>query len=125
MILKPGNPWGFIRGKLSLNPEQALKMFGFHMNPDAHGVIFRVYTYRDDNNKQRKGCFVSNYFPPSNPQTPLQQANRHKMRLAVLHWQTLHTSEKTAWNKNAAKRKLAMSGYNLHNREHLRHPPVP
>lgn len=124
MILKPGNPWGFLTGKLSLNPEQALAMFGFAMNPEAKGVIFRGYTYYDDNNRQHRGNFISNYFPPSNPQTPLQQANRQKMSEAVIHWHTLHPEEKKAWDRKATKLKLQMSGFNLHNRTYLKQPPI-
>lgn len=120
MILKPGNPWGRLRGKLSLNPEQALRMFGFVMNPDAHGVIFRQYVYLDDNLHKHTGTFISNYFPPSNPQTPAQQDHRAKMRTAVLHWQSLEDWEKDIWNNEASKRRLKMSGFNLHNSDWIK-----
>lgn len=113
MILKPGNPWGAIRGKLSLNPEQALAMFGFIMREDAQGVIFRQYRYLDDNLKPHIGTFISNYIPATNPQTELQQAHRAKMRSAVAHWQSLTNEQKKAWDKKARGRPL--SGFNLHN----------
>lgn len=120
MILKPGNPFGFITGKLSLNPDKALKMFGFEMDPEAHGVILRVYTMTDANNKNpHKVNIISNYFPPSNPQTPDQQANRMKMRGAVAHWRELSQEAKEAYNKQASMRKLKMAGYHLHNRLYL------
>lgn len=119
MILKPGNPWGRIRGKVSLNPEQALKMWGFIMDPTAKGVIFREYTYLDDNLKKHRGTFISNYFPPSNPQTEPQQANREKMRNAVIHWQSLDQGRKNFYNREASRRHLQMSGFNYHNRLHM------
>lgn len=121
MLCKPGHvgsAWGRIRGLLSLNPEQAWRMFGFKMKPDAHGVIFRQYTYYDDNHHPRKGIFISNYFPPSNPQTSKQQANRGKMKAAVEDWHKLSAQEKKDWNRRA--RGKHMSGFNLHNRYHLR-----
>lgn len=120
MILKPGNPWGFITGKLSLNPAQALAMFGFTMRPDAHGVIFRGYTYLDDNNRNRRGNFISNYIPPSNPQTPRQQANRGKLRNAVTGWHGMHPPGHDYWNALAVKRHLRMSGFNLYVSRRLR-----
>lgn len=122
MLCKPGyvgSAWGRIRGKLSLNPEQALRMFGFVMNPDAHGVIFRQYVYYDDNNHPHTGTFISNYFPASNPRTEAQQANRAKMAAAVHHWQDeVEEEEKQEWNRRA--RGKHMSGFNLHNSYYLR-----
>lgn len=121
MILKPGNPFGFITGKLSATPVQALKMFGFVMNPEAPGVILRIYTMTDDNNKNpHKVNIISNYFPPSNPQTPAQQSNRMKMRGAVAHWRELSQEEREAYDKEASRRKLKMSGFNLHNSRFLK-----
>lgn len=117
MLLKPGNPWGRIRGLVSLNPEQALRMFGFTMNPRAHGVIFRQYTYYDDNNHAHKGTFISNYFPASNPKSSDQQKNRRKMTKAVRDWQKLSEQEQEEWNRKAQGKH--MSGFNLHNRKHL------
>ena len=120
MILKPGNRWGILTGKLSLNPEQALAMFDFIMDPTAQGVIFRRYHYLDDNLKPKIGTFISNYKPPSNPQTPEQQAHRQKMADAVTHWQSLEQWEKEIWNKAAIQRKLQMSGFNLHNSDYIK-----
>lgn len=121
MILKPGNPFGFISGKLSMNPEQALRSFGFVMNPDALGVLLRVYTMTDDNNKNpHKVNIICNYFPPSNPQTPEQQSNRMQMKAAVRQWQSLSPEEKKEYNREASRKKLKMSGYNLHNSLFLR-----
>lgn len=121
MICKPGyvgSAWGRIRGKLSLTPEQALRMFGFTMNPDADGVIFRQYTYYDDNNHPHTGTFISNYFPASNPHTKEQQGNRGKMRDAVLHWQSLSDADKEEWDRKAQGKR--MSGFNLHNRHFIK-----
>lgn len=124
MILKPGNPFGFITGKLSMNPEQALRSFGFVMNPDAPGVLLRVYTMTDENNKNpHKVNIICNYFPSGNPQTPDQQANRMKMKAAVRAWQGLSEEDKKKWNREASRRKLKMSGYNLHNSQHLKGIP--
>lgn len=92
-------------------------MFGFAMNPNAQGVIFRQYLYYDDNNNPRTGTFISNYFPASNPQTEAQQANRAKMTAAVYHWQGLEEDEEKEWNRRA--RGKHMSGFNLHNRYYL------
>jgi len=121
MICKPGyvgSAWGRIRGKLSLTPEQAERMFGFTMNPDADGVIFRQYTYYDDNNHPHTGTFISNYFPASNPHTKEQQGNRGKMRDAVLHWQSLSDADKEEWDRKAQGKR--MSGFNLHNRHFIK-----
>jgi len=120
MILKPGNPWGFITGKLSLNPTQALAMFGFTMRPDAQGVIFRTYTYLDDNNRKKRGTFISNYVPPSNPQTEAQQANRQEFASAVSSWQGLTSGRQKYFNELAVKRHLAMSGFNLYVSKYLK-----
>lgn len=112
-----GSAWGRLRGKLSLNPEQALRMFGFEMNPEAHGVIFRQYVYYDDLNHPHTGTFISNYFPASNPRTELQQTNRAKMSDAVKHWQGAKAGERSIWDIRA--RRKHMSGFNLHNRHYL------
>lgn len=118
MILKDDSPWGTLRGKISCTPEQALEQWGFVMKEGARGVNFRGYTYLDSMGVKHKGTFISNYNPPSNPQTPEQQANRLKMKKAVLHWQHLTSTERKQWHKKASK--LKMSGFNLHNREFLR-----
>lgn len=115
MLCKPGHigsAWGRIRGKVSLNPTQALRMFGFEMNPEAHGVIFRQYVYFDDNNNPHTGTFISNYFPASNPRTEPQQANRTKFAGCVSSWQSLPAEEKKEWNRRARGKR--MSGFNLH-----------
>lgn len=111
MILKPGNRWGAITGKISWTPAQALKETGFVMHPDALGVIFRTYTYLDNNNQPHKGTFISNYFPPSNPQTPAQQHRRGIFAGAVARWQALHPGQREEWNKRA--RGHPLSGFNL------------
>lgn len=118
MILKDDSPWGTLRGKISCTPEQALTQWGFVMREGAHGVLFRGYTYLDDMGVKHKGTFISNFNPPSNPQTPEQQTNRTKMKEAVLHWQLLDPPAHKEWNKKASK--LKMSGFNLHNQEFLR-----
>ena len=41
MWLNKSLPWGEIRGKLSLTPEQAQKMLGFKMKEGAKGVVLR------------------------------------------------------------------------------------
>lgn len=89
MILKPGNPWGRLRGKLKTTPEQALKQFQFVQKADSKGILFREYTYLDDNNKKKRGTFVSNYNPPSDPKTPTQQTMRQRFgtisKIALTH----------------------------------------
>lgn len=75
-ILSQPTPWGRITGKLSTTPEQALRLFGFVQNPDALGVILRIYTVYDAEGHESERQVISNYHPPSNPQTPEQQANR-------------------------------------------------
>lgn len=115
MILTKGRHWGRLRGKLSLNPEQALRTFGFVMRPDALGVIFRQYVWYDDNYRKHTGTFISNYLPASNPQTPEQQANRGKFGQAVIHWQSLDPARKQYYENQAKKKQLAMSGFNYHN----------
>lgn len=113
MIQKPTGAWGFITGKLSLSPEQALEMFGFEMSPDAQGVLFRVYTLLDDNNVPHKEQIISNYKPPSNPQTIPQQLRRMKFAGGVNHWKALTPSEKEEWNDRADKSHRILSGFNL------------
>lgn len=80
-LQKKGFHWGQITGKLSCTPAQALRDFGFGMRPGALGIIFRQYTYTDAEGRKKTGTFINNYFPPSNPQTPTQQANRDRFRI--------------------------------------------
>ncbi|MDD2889405.1 MAG: hypothetical protein PHE49_02030 [bacterium] len=42
MFVEKSLPWGEIRGKLSLSPEQAEEMLGYKMKPGAKGVVFQV-----------------------------------------------------------------------------------
>lgn len=88
-LLTKGFYFGFVKGKLSCTPEQAKRMFGFVMKPDAQGVILRKYHYTDAEGHRKTGIFINNYFPPSNPQTPDQQANRSKFsnigKIAIQH----------------------------------------
>lgn len=75
------------------------------MDPKAEGVIFREYTYTDHAGKRKKATFINNYFPPSNPQTAEQQANR--MRFATLSNIAIrHTSDiiRNIWQPLAEKR---------------------
>jgi hypothetical protein len=88
------------------------------MRPRAEGVIFRGYTYQDENGHNKKGTFLSNYTPPGNPQTIPQQTWRATMTAAVLNWHNLGQQAKQSWNNRA--KKMHMSGFNLHNREYLR-----
>jgi len=117
MLITKGLPYGEIRGKLICTPEEAKELFDFEMKPGAQGVIIRRYTYLNENNKKKTGLFISNYTPPTNPQTKKQQKNRAKMRDAVLHWQHLPESEKDKYRKRAEQKH--MSGFNLHNRDFL------
>ena len=127
MILPEGNPFGTIRGLIRCTPEEALRDFGFTMDPEAQGIIFRGYTYLASTGKKVKGTFVSNYFPPGNPQTGKQQTWRGVLREAILHWQLLDPPAKAEYRRRA--KNMKMSGYNLHNREWLRDhhitPPPP
>ena len=113
------NPFGKIRGKLSCTPAEALEQFNFEMDPDAQGVIFRQYHYLEGG-KKKTGTFISNYFPPSNPRTPTQQAHRTKMQNAVAHWHTLGYVERVWWNNEARRRKKKYMGYHLHNSEYIK-----
>jgi len=124
MLLPNNHPFGSLRGKLSCTPEMALEMFGFVMHPDATGVIFRVYRYKDGPSV-KTGTFISNYFPPSNPQTPAQQAHRAKMKAAVLHWQGLTPEQRAEWNAKAKKKQRKYAGYQLHNQDFIRKTPPP
>jgi len=92
-LQRKGFEWGRIKGKLSTTPEQSLKMFGFVQNPLASGIIFREYWYTDAEGTRKKGTFINNYFPPTNPQTSKQQANRNRFsilsKIATEHNSTL------------------------------------
>lgn len=118
MILKPGFRWGNVTGKVSFTPGQALEELNFIMHPDALGVIFRGYSYLDDNLRKRRGTFVSNFFPPSNPQTPPQQHRRGIFAGAVARWHTLSPEQKKEWNQKARGKPL--SGFNSFLSEALR-----
>jgi len=91
-LMKKGFYFGLVKGKLSCTPEQAKRMFDFTMNPDAKGVILRKYHYTDAEGHKRIGMFINNYFPPSNPQTPDQQANRNRFAM-LSKIATSHTSD--------------------------------
>lgn len=119
MILKPGNSWGRLQGLLKLTPEQALRMFGFIMDPEAEGVIFRQYVYLDDILRPHTATFISNYKPPTNPNTPAQKEQRKKLTDAVKEWHKLHHWQQAAWEMRARRERLQMSGFNLWNREFM------
>ena len=76
----------------------------------AHAVIFRV---------KGGGQHRYPYFTPSNPQTPLQQANRARMADAVLSWKGLGEDTKQAY-RDAVKWTKGISGYNFYVSLYLR-----
>lgn len=121
MILDHERAWGRLQGKLKLTPEQALRMFGFIMDPTAEGVIFRQYVYLDDILRPHTGTFISNYKPPTNPQTDKQQEWRNRMTIAVAHWHRITPEARANWNRKAKEKRLKMSGFNLHNQQLLLH----
>lgn len=57
------------------------------------------------------------YYSPYNPRTTSQQANRKKIKNAVLAWQGLTKLQQLVYNKRATKEKFY--GYQLFIREHL------
>lgn len=57
------------------------------------------------------------FYVPTNPQLPDQQANRQKLTDAVVAWQALTPEQKAVYNKNAIGK--GISGYNLFLSEHL------
>jgi len=111
------HPLGTLRGHIKCTPQEALDNWGFVMKPGATGILFRTYTYLDAQNHRRKGVFISNYTPPSNPRTTKQQLNRTVMHDAINHWKLLTDEERKQYNKKALK--MQMLGINLHNKEYL------
>jgi len=73
-------PLGRVRGKIALNDDQTFKTFGFHLKEGAIGVMLRVYTMKNG----KKGLFVNNCVPASNPNTLKQRLWRLAFKLAVL-----------------------------------------
>jgi len=131
MILPPGGPFGDIRGRIKTTPEQALKDFGFVIDPSKtypdprnptkliHSILFRGYTYIDKHGHHKKGTFISNYMPATNRHTEKQNAHRAKMRAATLEWHELLQEQKAEYNKRASKLSKKMTGFCLHNREYI------
>lgn len=118
MILTKPLPWGEIRGKLSLSPEQAQTMLGFNMRPDAKGVYF---TKRNDK------LVVCNLIPPvckvkTNEMTHRQNKMKILGKIVKEHYNTLI---KPIWNRQA-KNTDFMAGAQLFtslNSERLGMPP--
>lgn len=57
-------------------------------------------------------------YAPSNPQTPIQQANRAKMTNATSAWHNLTLEEKSVYNKRASRK--GRVGYFLFMSEHMK-----
>jgi len=112
------NLLGTITGKLKTTPEEAFKNWGFIMRTDCTCILFRGYTFINNQGKKERGTFISNFKPPSNPGTPEQGIRRDKFKAAVKHWQELPEPQKTQYNKRALRK--GISGFNLHNREFLK-----
>jgi len=74
-------PLGRVRGKIALSDEQTFKTFGFHLKDGAIGVMLRVYTMKNG----KKGLFVNNCVPSSNPNTLKQRLWRIVFKWAVLY----------------------------------------
>lgn len=94
MITTKSLPWGEITGKLSLTPEQAKKMLGFNMRPDAKGIFFR---------KRNGKIEVCNLIPAKfTVITKAMQQGRDKMRVITnivkTHFKDLICP---IWNKEA------------------------
>jgi len=57
------------------------------------------------------------HFYPANPQTEIQQANRAKLRNAVLAWQDLTNEQKSVYNELAQGKYI--SGYSMYIHEYM------
>jgi hypothetical protein len=114
MKLAKGNPWGMITGKISMSPEQALRTFGFVMNPTAQGIMIRHYKAVSISGHVRHEFHISNYRDPTNNQTPAQNLMRARFGLfsdlAIAHKEDLI---KPIWNPlSTARRHTRGHGYN-------------
>lgn len=74
--------------------------------------------YQRYNSKNGKKTRLIKLYKPTNPRTPLQQANRQKIANAVFAWQCLTDSEKDVYNNRKYPR--FMSGYNRFIKEYLK-----
>jgi len=59
------------------------------------------------------------YVVPDNPRTELQQANRWRIRQAVLSWQSLNDDQKQSYRKLEPFKK-PMSGYNYYIQQYIK-----
>ena len=76
--------------------------------------IGKNFIYRRRGNQQEKYPYVV----PSNPRTPTQQANRNRIRIAVLAWQALSEQQKNSYRSKEPIVPI-MSGYNFFIREYI------
>lgn len=100
MILKKTLPWGKIKGKLSLTPEQAKRMLDFDMKPGAIGVVF---VHRKD------GTIIvrSLMKPKKYPKDPKSVQIEHRVTVCgKIVKEHLHDLIRPIWSKFAKKHDL-------------------
>ncbi len=95
MKLDMTNPFGEIRGKLSLNKKEALEMFGFKMRDDARGVIFRRTRWGN--------LIIANWINPNDRKTK-KQLKQRKLFKSLTHMVKHHKKDIIwpIWNKRAS-----------------------
>lgn len=89
--------------------------YGYYPGVQIRGQIGKSFIYQIQHGVQVRYAYVVT----DNPRTDLQQANRNKIKLAVISWKSL--SEET---KNFYRRKEpitpTMSGYNYYISEYIK-----
>lgn len=89
--------------------------YGYPVATKIRGSIGNKFTYQLRHNKQYK----IKYYVPTNPRTAPQQANRDKIKYAVLKWHSLTEIQKNFYRKKEPIRPT-MSGYNFFIREYMK-----
>lgn len=86
------------------------------------GIYQRRHFHSDDSRHPRPTTQIPQFvvmrtYAPTNPQTPVQQANRAKYAAAVAAWQGLTQAEKDAYNQAAARKNGR--GYDLFRSQYM------
>jgi hypothetical protein len=84
-------------------------------NPNPDAWFYGIYQMR----RCQEGYIPvqMKFYKPYNPQTEAQDAQRMKLRQAVLAWQLLTDEQKQVYNENAVKYRI--TGYNLFCKEYM------
>jgi len=89
--------------------------YGYYPGIQIRGQIGKSFIYQISHGKQIRYHYVT----PYNPRTDLQQANRNRIRQAVLSWKSL-TEEQKNFYRRKEPINPTMSGYNYYIRQYIR-----